>query len=172
MKTNLVLVVMIAILLTSCTPTIPAQEIEATHDVAEVTITPELVVTQELTATETPTKAPSMTPLGCMTLLIPLDGTALPAMGKVTFSWSPMNGASFYVLNIILPSGVTVSFETKQTFRNQYMEAFSTGGSYQWKVTAIAQDRKRNEICSSQLATFSKPAGQPQPIQTDDRKKR
>ena len=135
-------------------------------------MTPTAVATQELIATQSPTKAQSLTPPGCVTLLTPLNGTEIPAMGKVTFSWNPMSGASSYVMNIILPSGVTVSFETKQTFRDQYMEAFSTGGSYQWKVTAIAQDKKRNEICSSQLATFSKPAGQPQPIQTDDGKKR
>jgi hypothetical protein len=65
--------------------------------------------------------------------------------------------ATIYVLNIILPSGQTVSFETDQTFRGQYMEAFPAAGSYQWSVTAYTQDRKRNEICSSIVATFNKP---------------
>ena len=136
-------------------------------------MTPTLVVTQEPIATESPTKAPSQTPPSCVTLLTPLNGTEIPAMGAVTFSWSPMDEATFYVLTLILPSGSTVSFDTKQTFRGQYMEAFAIGGSYQWKVTAIAQDRKRNEICSSELAAFSKPASaQPPPIKSEDRKKK
>jgi hypothetical protein len=83
-----------------------------------------------------------------------------------------MIGVSSYVLNIILPSGTTISFETKETFRDQYMEAFSTGGSYQWSVTAIGQDRKRTEICSSALSTFSKQASAPPPQAEDDTRKK
>ena len=179
MKTKIAILLIIDILLTSCAAETATQEVEVTHSVpaempsTEVAMTPTLVVTQEPIATESPTKAPSQTPPSCVTLLTPLNGTEIPAMGKVTFSWSPMDEVTFYVLTIILPSGNTASFETKQTFRDQYMEAFSTGGSYQWKVTAIAQDRKRNEICSSELATFSKPASaQPPPIKNEDRKKK
>jgi hypothetical protein len=177
MKTNVVIVVIIAILLTSCTPTMPTQEIEVTNHVptkvsfTEVAMTQELVVTEELIATEAPTKAPSKTPLSCVTLLTPPNGAEIPAIGKVTFSWNPMNEATFYVLNIMLPSGETVSFDTKQTFRGQYMEAFSAGGQYQWRV--IVQDRKRNEICSSELATFRKPTyNQPQQPRNDDSKRK
>jgi hypothetical protein len=177
MKTNVVIVVIIAILFSSCTPRMPTQEIEVTNYVptevsfTEVAMTQELVVTEDLIATEAPTKAPSKTPLSCVTLLTPPNGAEIPAMGKVTFSWNPMNEATFYALNLMLPSGETVSFETKQTFREQYMEAFSAGGKYEWKV--IAQDRKRSEICSSALATFSKPAyEQPKQPRNDDRKKK
>ena len=176
MKTNVVIVVIIPILLASCTPRIPTQEIEVTNyvptevAVTEVAMTQELVVTEELIATEAPTEVPSKTPLSCLTLLTPPNGTEIPAIGKVTFTWNPMNEATFYVLTIILPSGETVSFDTKQTFRGQYMEAFSAGGQYQWRV--IAQDRKRNEICSSDLATFSKSTYyQPQPRNDDSKKK-
>jgi len=175
MKTNVLFVVIIAILLTSCTPAMPTQEIEVTKGVptevsfTEVAITQELVVTKEPTATETPTKVPTKAP-SCATLLTPPDGTEIPAIGKVTFSWNPVNEATFYVLDIMLPSGQSVPLETKLTFREQYMEAFSAGGEYQWRV--IAQDRKRNEICSSELATFNKPAyQQPRPAGDDDRKK-
>jgi hypothetical protein len=157
----------------------PTQEIKGTNFVptavssTETAVTQEPVVTVEPTATESPTQVPSMTPSSCVTLLTPPKGAEIPAMGKVTFSWSPLNEATFYVLTIILPSGQTAAFETKQTFRNQYMEAFSTGGSYQWKVTALAQDRKRSEICSSELATFSKPASaQPPPNRIEDGKKK
>lgn len=173
MKTNILIVVIIAILLTSCAPKMPAPEIEVTNDVptelpvTEVTMTQELLVTAEPTATKTPTKVPD-----CMALLTPRNDAEIPAIGKVTFSWNPVNAASFYVLDLILPSGTTVSFETKQTFRNQYMEAFSAGGTYQWKVTAFTQDRKRNAICSSELATFNKPASTlPQPTGNPNRKK-
>ena len=179
MKTKIVILVIIGILLTSCAAKTATQEVEVPTSVptkvqsTEVPMTPTPFVTQELIATESPTKAPSLTPLGCVTLLTPLNGTEIPAMGKVTFSWSPMNEVTFYVLTIIQPSGNTVSFDTKQTFRDQYMEAFSMGGSYQWKVTAIVQDRKRNEICNSELATFSKPASaQPPPTGNEDRKKK
>ena len=169
----------IVVLLTSCTPSMPTQEVESTNSVptavsfTETAMTQELVVTVEPTATESPTQVPSTTPPSCVTLLTPHNGAEIPAIGKVTFSWSPMDEVTLYVLTIILPSSNTVSFETKQTFRDQYMEAFSTGGSYQWKVTAIAQDRKRNEICSSELATFNKPASTlpNQPTNEDSKKK-
>ncbi|SRR6266545_1185998 len=177
MKTNIVIVVMIPILLASCTARMPTQEIEVTNyvptEVSTEVATKEPVVTEEptATATEAPTKVPSKTPLSCLTLLTPPNGVEIPAIGKVTFSWNPMNGATYYALNIMLPSGETVSFETKQTFREQYMEAFSAGGQYQWRV--IAQDRKRKEICSSELATFNKPAyKQPKQPRNDDRKKK
>ena len=179
MKIRITILVIIGTLLTSCAAETAMQEVEVTHSVStempstEVAMTPTLVITQEPIATESPTKAPSQIPPSCVTLLTPLNGAEIPAMGKVTFSWSPMDEVAFYVLTIIQPSGNTVLFETKQTFRGQYMEAFSMGGSYQWKVTTIAQDRKRSEICSSELATFRKPtSAQPPPIQNDDRKKK
>ena len=175
MKRNVVIVVSIVILLASCTPAMPTQEIEVTTSVptkvsfTEVAMTQELVVMEALTATEAPTKVPSKTPLSCVTLLTPPNAAEIPAIGKVTFSWNPMNEAIFYSLNIMLPSGQTVAFETKEPLRKQYMEAFSEGGKYQWRV--IAQDRKRNEICSSALFTFSKSAyKQPKQTRHDDRK--
>jgi len=179
MKTNIVIVVLLAILLPSCTPGMPTQEIEVTKNVptevsfTEVVMTQAPVVTQEPTATamDMPTEAPTKIPPSCLTLLTPLDGAEIPAIGKITFSWSPLNEATFYALNIMLPSGEIVSFETEQTFRDQYMEVFSAGGAYQWRV--IAQDRKRKEICSSELATFNKPASkQPNQPKNDDKKKK
>jgi hypothetical protein len=176
MKLRIAVLVIIAILLTSCTLRMATQEIEATNSVptevsfTKTAMTHGLVVTMEPTATESPTKVPSQTPSSCVTLLTPPNGAEIPAIGKVTFSWNPINEAVFYVLIIVQPSGATTSFDTKLTFRGQYMEAFSAGGQYQWKV--IAQDRKRNEICSSELATFSKPASNlPNPPGNEDPKK-
>lgn len=166
---------MITVVLISCTPSIPTQQIEGmistpTVSFTETTKTPEPVSTMNPTATESPTEVPSMTPPSCMSLLTPPNGSEIPAIGKVTFSWNSLPEAMFYVLVIVMPSGTTTSFDTKVTFRGQYMEAFPAGGQYQWKV--IAQDRKRNEICSSELATFSKPASNlPNPPINDDSKK-
>jgi hypothetical protein len=178
MKTKPFIIVIAAMLFTACSPQVPTQEIERANDVstatssAEATMTPEFTATLEPVPTSTPTIPPSSTPSGCPTLLTPLNGTEVPAIGKVTFSWDPVDKATVYVLNLILPSGQTVSFETKQTFRGQYMEAFPAGGSYQWSVSAYTQGRKRNEICSSILATFSKPfSDQPQQPNNDRKKK-
>jgi hypothetical protein len=104
----------------------------------------------------TPTDIPTEPPLTCVTLLAPVNGADLPLTGKVTFSWTPLNEAGTYVLNIILPSGETLSFETDQTFRDRYMEAFVAGGKYQWQV--IAQGADGSDICVSEVSTFDKPA--------------
>lgn len=183
MKSNRLIVCSIVILLTACAPNMPTQEIPVTDgaptklslteiSLTEMPVTPDPVIKNVPTLTKTPTQVPSQTPLGCMSLLTPLDGVEIPATGKLTFSWEPMIGVSSYVLNIILPSGTMISFETKETFRDQYMEAFSPGGSYQWSVTAIGQDRKRTEICSSALSTFSKQASAPPPQAEDETRKK
>lgn len=113
-------------------------------------------VTLEAIATEPPTDIATEPPLACVTLLAPINGANLPLTGKVTFSWTPLNEAGTYVLNIILPSGETLSFETDQTFRDRYMEAFVAGGKYQWQV--IAQGADGSDICVSEVSTFDKPA--------------
>ena len=116
---------------------------------------PAVVVTEEPVATVTPTAAPTETALACVVLLAPENGADLPVTGKVTFSWTPTDGAEGYVLNFILPSGQTVSFETDQTTRNRYMEAFVAGGEYQWQVVAYSADG--SELCVSEVFVFDKP---------------
>ena len=110
------------------------------------------------TSTPTPTATPTNTPTPpvCVELLTPEDGIEVPAVGKVTFSWTPLDGASRYLLNIILPSGNIVTFETDGTTRDRYMEAFTRNGGYQWNMTALAADG--SQICSSDFFTFTKPA--------------
>ena len=164
MKTKIALLIIISFFLASCEMATATQESEDVNDVAteapatEAPVTREPVVTEEPIATELPTEAPTEPPLACVTLLTPINGVEIPPVGKVTFSWTPMDEAGNYVLNIILPSGETVSFETDQTFRDRYMEAFVAGGEYQWQV--IAQDANGSEICISEVATFEKPAYQ------------
>jgi hypothetical protein len=179
MKTNILLVVIVALLLASCTPGIPSQEIKVTDSIptkvsfteAPMTQQPVATETPTATATETPTNVPSQTPPSCLTLLTPPNNDELPGMGRVIFSWRPVNEATYYALNIVSPSGETVSFETKQPFRALYLESIPAAGTYQWKV--IAEDRKRQEICSSELATFSKPFyEQPNQPRTNTKKRK
>ena len=164
MKAKVILLLIIGILFSSCAPATPTQESEVVNDVVaeqpatESPETQEPVITEEPVATELPTEAPTEPPLACVTLLTPIDGVEIPPVGKVTFSWTPIDEAGKYVLNIILPSGNIVPFETDQTFRDRYMEAFVAGGEYQWQV--IAQDANGSEICISEVATFEKPAYQ------------
>jgi hypothetical protein len=175
MKTTILLIVIAAFLFNSCAPGVPTQETKVTTSTptrvvpTDVTMSPTLVLTEEPTATETATIVPSPAPPSCLALLTPVDGEEFEATGRVTFSWSPVKETIFYALNIMSPSGETVSFETKEPVRALYLEALPAGGTYQWNV--IAEDRKRQEICSSEPATFSKPSYEP-PKQPETNKKK
>jgi len=124
---------------------IATEEIVTEESVSQPITTEEPIVTEEQTEI----------PIACVTLLTPVNGVEIPPVGKVTFSWSPLDEAGKYVLNIILPSGDIVPFETDQTLHNQYMEAFLAGGDYQWQV--VAQSKDGSEICVSEVANFNKP---------------
>jgi len=162
MKTRVAILISISLLLVSCVPATSTQEDEVVNDVAteepatEAPETQEPVITEEPIATESPTEAPTEPPLACVTLLTPINGVEIPPVGKVTFSWTAISEAGKYVLNIILPSGDIVAFETDQNFHDQYMEAFSMGGVYQWQV--IAKSKNGGKICVSQVAAINKSA--------------
>lgn len=111
------------------------------------------------TATPTETQTPTPTEIPCFRLLLPENDIKLPAVGKITFSWEAMQEATLYKLEIIFPSGQSVIFETNNTTRDQYIEAFVMGGKYQWKVTAF--DIGGIEICSAESFTFEKPEYNP-----------
>ncbi len=163
MKTKVAILVSISLLLFSCTPATPTQEDEVVEIATEEIVTEESVsqplTTEESIVTEEPTETPTETPIACVTLLSPVDGVEIPPVGKVTFSWTTLDEAGKYVLNIILPSGDIVPFETDQIFHDQYMEAFSMGGEYQWQV--VAQGKDGSEICVSEVAKFDKSAYSP-----------
>jgi hypothetical protein len=166
MKTKIAVIIFISILLVSCAPTTPTQEIQvdvaegATQEiVTEVPATQISDVIQETMIVESPSVVPTESPMVCVTLLTPVNGAEIPPVGKVTFSWTPVNGAGNYVLKIILPSGNVVPFETTQIFRDRYMEAFTAGGEYQWQV--VAQDENGNEMCVSEVVKFEKSVYQP-----------
>ena len=159
MEAKTAILVIICLILISCAPATPTQENEVVEIATEEIVT-EAPTTQEPITTEEPfvTEEPTETPIACVTLITPINGVEIPPIGKVTFSWTPMDEAGKYVLNIILPSGNIVPFETDQTFHDRYMEAFASGGEYQWQV--IAQSADGSEICISEISTFGKPAYQ------------
>ncbi|MCC6299079.1 MAG: hypothetical protein IT314_07255 [Anaerolineales bacterium] len=163
MKTKVAILVSISLLLFSCAPATPTQEDEVVEIATEEIVTEEPVsqpiTTEEPIVTEESTEAPTETPIVCVTLLTPVNGVEIPPVGKVTFSWTALNEAGKYVLNIILPSGDIVSFETDQTSHDQYMEPFSMGGEYQWQV--ITKGKDGGEICLSEVYYFNKSAYNP-----------
>ena len=90
----------------------------------------------------------------CVVLLSPEEGSEVPIGSKVTFTWTPLDGANTYQLNLILPSGETVTLETVRTSRDRYLEAYKQSGEYQWSVTALNADRQ--PICSSETLSITK----------------
>jgi hypothetical protein len=108
------------------------------------------------TSTKVPTQTPTPTELPCFRLLTPENGAKLNPAGKITFSWAAMPGVTNYKLEIIFPSGQSVTFETNNTNRDQYLEALSLGGTYQWKVTAF--DANGAVICTAEPFSFEKAA--------------
>ena len=167
MKKNLILLITtLMLILSACeltpTPTEESSEPTATFTPipAQVDVAPEVEeVVPESTAT--PTFTPTPTPLTCAQLLAPENNAELPAEGKVTFSWTQVDDAALYSLNFIFPNELTLSFDTTETSKNRYMEAFSMhpaysqGGEHQWNVTTL--NAAGEEICQSDFFTFTKP---------------
>jgi hypothetical protein len=103
--------------------------------------------------TETPTEVPTEDTF-CIQLLTPENEASLPMVGKVTFSWEPLPGAEVYLLEITLPNGTVVPFETGLTYRDQYIEAITMGGTFTWQVMAF--DTNGTLICTSDAFSFEK----------------
>jgi hypothetical protein len=107
--------------------------------------------------TDTPVvsdESAAVTIVDCVTSILPENGSEVPSVGRTTFSWTPMDQASSYVLEILLPSGTTSTFHQDQTSYGLYMESFSPGGEYQWRV--LAYDDQGNEICAGDFFSFEK----------------
>lgn len=109
--------------------------------------------------TPTETQTPTQTAIPCFHLLTPENGAKLPAIGKVTFSWESMQGATRYQIQFTLPSGQVVSFDTENTNTTRYIESFITGGIYTWQVVALDGDSAI--VCIAKPFTFEKPAYTP-----------
>ena len=122
---------------------------------------PTATATQTSTATQTPTATVTQMPtqISCLNLLTPANNAELDAIGKVTFSWQAMQGAASYKLEITLPTGQVISFNTNGVSRDQYLEAIKMAGIFQWRV--IALDNSGAVICTSDPFTFEKPEYKP-----------
>jgi hypothetical protein len=107
------------------------------------------------TATPTPTETATPTEIPCFHLLTPENGATLRPLGRVTFSWTAMSGATNYNLEIILPNNQPVVFETANTSRDLYIEVFHMGGVFHWQVTAV--DANNSIICTTEPFPFTKP---------------
>jgi len=165
------LLLLFALLFSACTPEIPTTEPPA-DEIPTQTETPAPSGNEEPsekpsevqeppapgkdagTPTETPT--PTATPFVCAKLISPENGLELPAVGKVTFAWESIAGAVSYLLNFTLPTGDIVTFETDETNKDRYMEAFGMSGEFEWNVAAL--NVNKNEVCISETALFTKPA--------------
>jgi hypothetical protein len=107
------------------------------------------------TRTPLPTPIPTATPLTCVRLLTPENGAKLKGGGKVTFSWEPMPDAAVYWLEIMLPSGQKVTFDTRdRNSRDQYLEAFELDGVYYWQVSVLSHGG--GLFCTSDSFVFEK----------------
>ncbi len=124
--------------------------------------TPTLILTPAITdssfaplptLTPRPTQPPTPTPLACARLLTPQNGATLPPVGRVTFSWQPMPDAALYWLEIRLPDGQMVTFDSTGS-RDLYSETFRLDGVYYWQVSAMA--RGGALLCTSDAFIFHK----------------
>jgi len=108
-------------------------------------------------ATDTPAPTETSTPTqpACFRLLAPENGATLGSIGKVTFSWEAMPGAARYRLEITLPTGTVLPFESGTTGHVRYLESLPLGGTFNWQVTAL--DAGGGAICLSEPFTFGKP---------------
>ena len=101
--------------------------------------------TQALTATATP--------FTCVQLLTPENGAKLPGMGRITFSWEPIPDAAVYWLEIRLPSGQTVTFDSSSR-RDLYLESFKMDGVFYWQVSALGHGG--GLLCTTDPFVFEK----------------
>jgi uncharacterized membrane protein YgcG len=123
------------------------------------TNTPLSTETNTPTSTPTETQTPTPTEVPCFRLLSPENGAKLPAVGKITFSWDSMLGASSYEIQFTLPSGQILSFDVESTSNTRYIESFIAGGVYSWQVIALNNDGI--VICTAEAFRFEKPAYAP-----------
>ena len=155
---------LLTLLLASCTPEMPAIEppTESAPIQTEAPATEAPIETQEPSPTEPPpTEEPVLSEVEgpdivCAKLISPENGLELPAVGKVTFAWEPVDGADSYLLQFTLPKGAIITFETDETTVGRYMEAFGMSGEFEWNVAAF--NVNGNEICTSIPFNFTKPA--------------
>jgi hypothetical protein len=91
----------------------------------------------------------------CFDLLTPENNGQLPSTGPINFTWQPLQGAARYVVDIKLPDGSTLPFETSDTKLRRYAESTAIGGTYEWQVTAY--DASGATLCTAGPLSYFKP---------------
>ena len=118
------------------------------------TITPSPI--PSLTATQIPSPTITETPKpSCLRLFEPPNGASLPSIGKQTFEWEPLAGATKYLLEINAPGYRKQTFESEQPSLYRWLNTIPWAGDYSWQVTAL--DASGQVICVSGPFNFTKP---------------
>jgi hypothetical protein len=93
--------------------------------------------------------------VSCFDLLTPENNAELPSIGRIDFTWQPLQDAALYVLEMKLPDGTTVPFKTTDTRLRRYAESTAVGGTYEWQVTAY--DASGETLCTAGPLSYFKP---------------
>jgi hypothetical protein len=91
----------------------------------------------------------------CFDLLTPENNAELPSIGPINFTWQPLQDAARYTVEIKLPDGSTLPFETSDTKLRRYAESTAIGGTYEWQVTAY--DASGATLCTAGPLGYLKP---------------
>jgi hypothetical protein len=91
----------------------------------------------------------------CFDLLAPENDARIPAIGPINFTWQPMQNAARYVVDIKMPDGTTLPFETSNTQLRRYAESTAMGGTYEWQVDAL--DTSGGTLCTAGPLSYFKP---------------
>lgn len=89
---------------------------------------------------------------GCMALLTPPHTARIHRIGGRAFTWTPVQGATKYIVAITPPSTPTVRFLSTTTALTRFMEGFTEYGVYRWQVTAYEGSRV---LCTSATYEFT-----------------
>ncbi len=116
--------------------------------------TPAAAPGEAATATSTAESVAPIAPSssGCMSLLTPPHTAKVHRIGGRAFTWTPVQGATKYIVAITPPSTPTVRFMSTTTALTRFMEGFTEYGVYRWQVTAYAGT---NVLCTSDTFEFT-----------------
>jgi hypothetical protein len=106
------------------------------------------------TAEGTPTDTPTPEVCEGFALLTPERDEQLLAHGEYRFSWTEAVGATYYLLEIIAPSGPGQVFKTENTSVAVEMGNLPLAGDYTWQVTPLDADEE--PLCPALEGQFSK----------------
>lgn len=109
--------------------------------------------TEEGMSVPAETAVPTATPSNaCMTLLTPQNTAKVHRTSIRAFTWTPVRGASKYIVAITPPGMLTVRFQALEPTLTRSMAAFNKDGTYKWDVTAY--NASGQVLCTSDTYEF------------------